>query len=85
MRTRSAAYKSGMRPYGEPASGFRDATPRPQTVGYSRQVTQVANTSTHTIEPVEPKPVLCTATKKDGESCRGRPVGNSEHCSFHRR
>jgi hypothetical protein len=84
MRTRSAAYKSGMRPYGQPATGFRNATPRPQTVGYSRKVTQVANTSTHTIQPVEAKPTLCAATKKNGEPCKGRPVGDSEHCSFHR-
>ena len=85
MRTPAAGYKSGMRPYGQPADGFRNATPRPQTVGYTRDVTRVANTSTHTIQPVEPKPVLCAATKKNGDPCKGRPVGDSDLCSFHRR
>ena len=85
MRVPASGYKSGMRPYGEPASGFRDATPRPQAVGYNREVTRVANTSTHTIQAIEPKPVLCAATKKDGEPCKARPVGDSDFCSFHRR
>ena len=34
------AYKKGARPYGEPSAGtnFKDASPRPQTVGASRKV-----------------------------------------------
>ncbi len=54
------AYKKGARPYGEPSAGtnFRDASPRPQTVGPSRRIHRVADTSVTPVAPVK------TPTKK---------------------
>ena len=53
------AYKKGGRPAGEPRAGtnFRDASPRPQTVGPSRNIHRVAGTS-----PIQKAPVK-TSTK----------------------
>ena len=47
--------KKGARPYGEPSAGtnFRDASPRPQTVGLSRKIHRVADTSVKPVAPVE--------------------------------
>ena len=49
------AYKKGARPAGEPAAGtnFRDGSPRPQTVGTSRRIHRVADTSARPVAPVE--------------------------------
>ncbi len=54
------AYKKTARPAGEPSAGrnFRDASPRPQTVGPSRRIHRVANTSIPQKAPVK------TPTKK---------------------
>jgi len=79
-RARAAAYTANMRPYGQPAANFRDATPRPQTVGPNRNVHRVADTSVY---KTEPESVLCVATKKNGEPCQGRPKGDSQYCVFH--
>ena len=48
-------YKKGARPYGEPTAGtnFRDASPRPQTVGPSRRIHRVADTSIPQNAPVK--------------------------------
>ena len=48
------AYKKGVRPAGEPAANtkFRDASPRPQTVGLSRKIHRVADTSVKPVAPV---------------------------------
>jgi hypothetical protein len=56
------AYKKGARPYGEPSAGtnFKDASPRPQTVGASRKVHRVADTSVAPVAPVKAP----TETKK---------------------
>ena len=53
------AYKKAARPAGEPRAGtnFRDSSPRPQTVGQSRRIHRVADTS-----PVQKAPVK-TSTK----------------------
>ena len=58
------AYKKGARPYGEPKAGtnFRDASPRPQTVGPSRKIHRVADTTRDRVAPVE------TPTKKVSKS-----------------
>ena len=52
-------YKKGVRPAGQPKAGtnFRDASPRPQTVGPSRNIHRVADTS-----PIQKAPVK-TSTK----------------------
>ena len=57
---RADAYKKGARPYGEPKAGtnFRDASPRPQTVGPSRRIHRVADTTRDRVAPVK------TPTKK---------------------
>ena len=81
MRVRAVAYKNNMRPYGQPAENFRDATPRPQAVGPNRNVHQVADTSVVTITQ---NSNLWSATKKNGDPCKGHKVGDSEFCSFHR-
>jgi hypothetical protein len=49
------AYKKGVRPAGEPAAStnFRDASPRPQTVGPSRKIHRVADTSVKPVAPVK--------------------------------
>lgn len=59
---RQYAYKKGARPYGEPSAdtNFRDASPRPQTVGASRRVHRVADTSVAPVAPVKAP----TKTKK---------------------
>ena len=53
------AYKKTARPAGEPSASrnFRDASPRPQTVGPSRNIHRVAGTS-----PIQKAPVK-TSTK----------------------
>ena len=53
-------YKKGVRPAGEPSASrnFRDASPRPQTVGPSRRIHRVANTS------IPQNPPVKTPTKK---------------------
>ena len=79
-RAPAAAYNNRMRPYGQPASNYRDATPRPQTVGADRRVHQVMDTS-GAVEEV--KAAACAALKKNGEPCKGRPKGDSEYCVFH--
>ena len=58
------AYKKNARPAGEPVAGrnFRDASPRPQTVGPSRKIHRVADTSVKPVAPVK------TPTKKVTES-----------------
>ena len=81
MRVRAIAYKDNMRPYGQPAENFRDATPRPQAVGQNRNVRQVADTSV--VQPAYDSNI-CSATKKNGDPCKGHKVGDSEFCSFHR-
>jgi len=52
-------YKKGVRPAGEPSAdtNFRDSSPRPQTVGQSRNIHRVADTS-----PIQKAPVK-TSTK----------------------
>ena len=80
-RTNALAYTKNMRPYGQPAENFRDATPRPQAIGPNRNVRQVADTSV--IAPVYDSNI-CSASKKNGEPCKGHRVADSEFCSFHR-
>ncbi len=48
-------YKKGVRLAGEPSAdtNFRDASPRPQTVGPSRRIHRVANTSIPQKAPVK--------------------------------
>ena len=48
-------YKKGVRPAGEPSANtnFRDASPRPQTVGPSRNIHRVAGTSVVQKAPVK--------------------------------
>jgi hypothetical protein len=75
-------YKVGSRPYGQPAGGnFRDSTPRPQTVGFSRNIQQVNPIGG---EPVVPESVKCSSLTRDGVPCKGRPVGDGDLCVFHR-
>jgi len=75
------AYKAGSRPYGQPAGDkFRDSTPRPQTVGFSRNVQRVNPISS---EPVVPEVVKCGSLTRAGVPCKGRPVAGSELCVFH--
>ena len=81
MRVRAIAYKDNMRPYGQPANNFRDASPRPQAVGPNRNVHRVADTSVKA--PVNDSN-NCSASKKNGDPCKGHRVGDSEFCSFHR-
>ena len=54
------AYKKTARPAGEPSASrnFRDASPRPQTVGPSRRIHRVADTS------IPQNPPVKTPTKK---------------------
>jgi hypothetical protein len=49
------AYKKTARPAGEPSASrnFRDASPRPQTVGPSRRIHRVADTSIPQNAPVK--------------------------------
>lgn len=81
MRVRAIAYKQDMRPYGQPAENFRDATPRPQAVGSNRNVHRVADTS---VQGPTYNSNICSSVKKNGEPCKGHKVGDSEFCSFHR-
>jgi hypothetical protein len=75
------AYKSGARAYGEPSGdNFRDSSPRPQTVGVSRNIARVNPMSSG---PVVPEPVKCSSLTRDGAPCKGRPVTGSELCVFH--
>ena len=80
-RTNAIAYKQDMRPYGQPAENFRDATPRPQAVGSYRNVHRVADTS---VQGPTYNSNICSSVKKNGEPCKGHKVGDSEFCSFHR-
>ena len=81
MRVRAIAYKDSMRPYGQPANNFRDASPRPQAVGPNRNVHRVADTSV--VQPAYDSNI-CSANKKNGDPCKGHRAGDSEFCSFHR-
>ena len=45
------AHKAGSRPYGQPKENFRESTPRPESVGPSRNVRQVMDTSVMQAEP----------------------------------
>ena len=75
------AHKVGSRPYGQPAGDhFRDSTPRPQTVGFSRNVQQVNPIGG---EPVVPESVKCSSLTRSGAPCKGRPVTGSDLCVFH--
>jgi len=74
------AHKVGTRPYGEPSGDhYRESTPRPQTVGPSRNVQRVNPVS----EPV-PEVSKCSALTRSGAPCKGRPVAGSDLCVFHR-
>jgi len=75
------AYKVGSRPYGQPAGdNYRDSTPRPQTVGFSRNVQQVNSMNS---DSVVPEVVKCSSLTRDGAPCKGRPVTGSDLCVFH--
>ena len=75
------AHKVGSRPYGQPAGdNFRDSTPRPQAVGFSRNVQRVNPMRS---ESVVPEVVKCSSLTRDGAPCEGRPVTGSDLCVFH--
>ena len=74
------AHKAGQRPYGQPADGYRDASPRPQTVGPSRNVQRVQRIATSVSAP---EVIMCSSLTRDGAPCKGRPVTGSELCVFH--
>jgi hypothetical protein len=79
------AHKSGSRPYGQPGDdrNFRDSTPRPQTVGTSRNVTRVNPTSV--FEPIKvPEVYKCSALTRSGNPCKGRPVAGGDLCAAHK-
>ena len=84
-RASANAYKSGSRPYGQPAisTAFRDSTPRPQGVGPSRNVHQVANINAVSPE-VSPEVSKCKSLTRSGEACKGRPPAGSDLCNFHK-
>jgi len=76
------AHKAGQRPYGQPAGDkFRDSTPRPQTVGYSRNVQRVNPVGG---APVVSESVKCSALTRSGDPCKGHPPAGSDLCVFHR-
>jgi len=75
------AYKAGQRPYGQPSGDhYRDSTPRPQTVGPSRNVARV-----NPIAPTETVPEVskCSSLTRSGDPCKGRPPAGSDLCVFH--
>jgi hypothetical protein len=75
------AHKVGSRPYGQPAGdNFRDSTPRPQAVGFSRNVQRINPMRS---ESVVPEVVKCSSLTRDGAPCKGRPVTGSDLCVFH--
>jgi hypothetical protein len=74
------AHKAGQRPYGQPADGYRDASPRPQTVGPSRNVQRVQRIATSVPAP---EVIMCSSLTRDGAPCKGRPVTGSDLCVFH--
>jgi hypothetical protein len=74
------AHKAGQRPYGQPADGYRDASPRPQTVGSSRNVQRVQRIATSVPAP---EVIMCSALTRSGAPCKGRPVTGSDLCVFH--
>jgi len=74
------AHKAGQRPYGQPADGYRDASPRPQTVGPSRNVQRVQRIATSVSAP---EVIMCSSLTRDGAPCKGRPVTGSDLCVFH--
>ena len=80
------AYKSGSRPYGEPSANkpFRDSTPRPQGVGPSRNVQEVARFSVATADS-SPETPRCSSLTRSGDPCKGRPASGSDLCNFHRK
>ena len=74
------AHKAGQRPYGQPADGYRAASPRPQTVGPSRNVQRVQRIATSVPAP---EVIMCSSLTRDGAPCKGRPVTGSDLCVFH--
>ena len=84
-RSFANAYKSGSRPAGQPGSNksFRDSTPRPQGVGPSRNVHQVAPTSVEVVKPY-PETPKCSSITRSGAPCKGRPASGSDLCNFHK-
>ena len=74
------AHKAGHRPDGQPADGYRDASPRPQTVGPSRNVQRVQRIATSVPAP---EVIMCSSLTRDGAPCKGRPVTGSDLCVFH--
>ena len=77
------AHKAGSKPYGQPKENFRESTPRPQSVGRSRNVQQVADTSVMQAEP-NPSVSKCKSLTRSGEACKGRPPVGSDLCNFHK-
>jgi len=76
------AYKVGVRPYGQPSGDhYRESTPRPQTVGPSRNVHQIAPIADPNLVPAAPK---CSALTRSGDPCKGHPPAGSDLCVFHR-
>ena len=75
------AHKAGQRPYGQPADGFRDSSPQPQTVGYGRNIERVQRIAQSVPVPEASK---CSSLTRDGAPCKGRPVGDGDLCVFHR-
>ena len=75
------AHKAGQRPYGQPADSFRDVSPRPQTVGPSRNIQRVQRINP---APDVPEVSKCSALTRSGAPCKGRPVTGSDLCVFHR-
>ena len=67
-RTNAIAYKQDMRPYGQPAENFRDATPRPQAVGSNRNVHRVADTS---VQGPTYNSNICSSVKKMENHAKG--------------
>ena len=78
------AHKAGSRPYGQPKDNFRDSSPRPQGVGPSRNIRQVANTTALAAKPSLETP-KCKSLTRSGEPCKGRPASGNDLCSFHRK
>ena len=75
------AYKTGQRPYGQPAGeNFRDSTPRPTGISQSRNVHQVNSVDS---TPAVPTDTLCVSLTRSGMPCKGHPVAGTDSCIFH--
>jgi hypothetical protein len=77
-RELAVGYGKNVRPYGSPRDGI-EADVKVSNYVAGRNVQEMQAVFTAVDEPQS-----CSATKKNGDPCKGRPLEGSSLCVFHR-